>query len=92
MLFELDQVFARTEDWFELRCKQQLEEQTIGPNNGSDSVLEVRSARPCPSKNHSINREQHPLNISSALKLYYQNRTKNSNKIRFFGLMSPVKH
>ena len=67
MLFELDQVFARTEDWFELRCKQQLEEQTIGPSLGFDSVLEVRSARPCPSTHHSTIRELHLLNISSAL-------------------------
>ena len=59
MLFELDQVFARTDDWFELRCKQQLEEQTIGPSHGFDSVLEVRSARPCPSTHHSTIREQH---------------------------------
>ena len=59
MLFELDQVIARTEDWFELRCKQQLEEQTIGPSRGTDSVLEVRSARPCPSTHHSKTTEQH---------------------------------
>ena len=50
MLFELDQVFARTDDWFELRCKQQLEEQTIGSSLDTDSVLEARSTRPYPSK------------------------------------------
>jgi len=50
MLFELDQILARAEDWSELRCNPQLEEQTIGSSLDTDSVLEARSTRPYPSK------------------------------------------